>query len=283
MLRPQPSHLIASKMRPTFVPSRCTRLKRVLWFALAATVWTIGVTPSAAQGGGFPPYVADIVPARDVPAALAGPYGRAFVAEFAAIVAESADAQCLAARKITKERIADRARAIVVERGIYLWKRLVGTIDRAAYKSYLRARIGTEAVAELERLRSDPKVRAYTAAEEPARHAYVVSYILETMERHLMINRIKLVRGIGPYSTSDRALIDADPTEKVEAALKQMVASDTSGVLSRYQEMTAAAGKPFSDAIDNSVFLKLNLGQLLAGPDKKADGFRNDLARLCIK
>ena len=255
----------------------------VISIAVLVLSWTFpAVKPLAAQGG-LPSYVADIVPAIVVPAAFAQPYGRAFLAEFAAVVAESANAECLAVRKIKKEQIADRARAIAVKRGIYLWDRLVGTIDRAAYKSYLRARIGTEAVAELERLRSNPTVRAYTAAEETARHAYVVSYILETMERHLMINRIKLVRDISPYSTTDRALVDADPTKKVEAELKEMVASDTSGVLARYQEMTAAARKPFNDAIDNSIFLKLNLGQLLAGPDKKPDGFRNDLARLCIQ
>ena len=270
-------------MRPTSaIPNRSIRFRLVLSFA--ALLWTIpGVKPSAAQGGGLPPYVADLVPATDVPAALAGPYGGAFVAEFAKVLAESADTQCLVARGITKEQIADRARAIAVQRGIYLWDRLVGTVDRAAYKSYLRARIGTEAVAELEQLRNDPKVRAYVAAGQPARQAYVVSYIFETMERHNMINRIKLVRGISPYGTTDPALIDADPTEKVEAELKRMVASDTSGVLSRYQEMTDAARKPFNDAIDNNVFLNLNLGQLLAGPDNDGDGFRRDLAGLCIQ
>ena len=270
---------------PSAVANRRTRFKLLFSFAVLAMVWTIpGVKPSAAaQGGGLPPYVADMVPARDVPAALAGPYGGAFVSEFAKVVAESADTQCLTARKISKEHVADRARAVALQRGIYLWKRLVGTIDRAAYKSYLRARIGTEAVAELEQLRNDPKVRAYTAAEEPARHAYIVMYIFETMERHNMINRIKLVRGISPYSTADRALVDADPTETVEAKLKEMVASDTSGVLSRYRDMTAAAVKPFSDAIDNKVFLNLTQGQLLAGPDKNGDGFKRDLARLCVK
>jgi hypothetical protein len=264
-------------------PSRCTRIMPALSLAVLAVVWMIpALKPSAAQGG-LPTYVADIVPATDIPAAFAEPYGRAFAAEFANVLAESANAECLAARGITKEQLADRARAIAVRRGIYLWDRLVGSIDRAAYKSYLRARIGTEAVAELERLRDDPKVRAYNAVERPARDAYIVSYIFETMERHYMINRIKLVRGISPYSTNDRALIDADPTEKVQAKLKEMIASDTSGVLSRYQEMTAAARKPFSDSIDNDVFLNLNLGQLLAGPDNDADGLINDLAALCVQ
>lgn len=277
-------HRIASKMHPTSAaPNRCTRFKSVLSLAVLALVWIIpGVKPSAAQGG-LPPYVVDMVPARDVPAAFAGPYGRAFVTEFATVVAESASPQCLAARKISKEQVADRARAFALRRGVYLWTRVAGTIDRAAYKSFLRARIGTEAVAELERLRDDPKVRAYLAAEEPARHAYVVGYVLETMERHNMIVRIKLVRGISPYSTTDRALMDADPTEKVEAELKRMVADDTSGVLSRYQDMTAAARKPFNDAIDDKVFLTHTVGQLLAGPDKDGDSFKRDLARLCVQ
>jgi len=41
-------------------------------------------------------------------------------------------------------------------------------------------------------------VREYRAAEEPARLAYVATYILETMDRYATIQRIKLARGISP-------------------------------------------------------------------------------------
>jgi hypothetical protein len=263
--------------------SRCTRFTRAPALAVLALLWAVPTIGPAAAQGGWPSYVADFVPATVVPAALAQPYGRAFVSEFAKVLAESADPQCLATRGITKEQVAERGRALAVQRGIYLWDRLVGTIDRAAYRSYLRARIGTEGVAEFERLRDDAQVRAYLAAEEPARHALVVRYIFETMERHNMIQRIKLVRGISPYSTSDPSLMDADPTEHVEARLKQMGASDTSGVLLRYREMSAAARKPLNDAVDNDVFRNLSQGHWLAGPDNNGDGFKDDLAALCVR
>jgi hypothetical protein len=265
------------------VESRCTRFMRGTALAVLAMLSVIPTIRPAAAQGGWPAYVADFVPATVVPAALAQPYGRAFVSEFGKVLAESADPECLATRGITREQAAERGRALAVQRGIYLWDRLVGTIDRAAYRSYLRARIGTEGVAEFERLRDDPQVRAYRAAEEPARHALVVVYIFETMERHNMIQRIKLVRGISPYTTNDPSLTDADPTEQVEARLKQMVASDMSGVLSRHREMAAAARKPLNDAVDNDVFRNLSHGDWLAGTDNNADGFKDDLAALCVK
>jgi hypothetical protein len=271
-------------MRQTSVTkSRCIRFVPAPALAMLALVWVIPTIGPAAAQGGWPSYVADFVPATVVPAALAQPYGRAFVAEFAQVLAESVDPECRAARGITPEQVAERGRALAVQRGIYLWDRMMGTIDRAAYRSYLRARIGTEGVAEFERLRDEPQVRAYLAAEEPARHALIVVYIFETMERHNTLRRIKLVRGISPYTTSDRSLMDADPTEQVEATLERMVASDTSGVLLRYQEMAAAARKPLNDAVDNDVFMTLGLGHLLAGPDNNADGFRDDLAALCVQ
>ena len=62
-----------------------------------------------------------------------------------------------------------------------------------------------------------------------------------------------------------------------------MAASDTSGVLSRYREMAAAARKPLNDAVDNDAFRNLTQGAWLAGPDNNADGFREDLAALCVK
>jgi hypothetical protein len=265
------------------VESRCARFMRVAALAAPAMLWVISTTGQAAAQGGWPAYVADFAAASVVPAALSQPYGRAFVAEFGKVLTESADPQCLAARGITKKQVAERGRAVAVQRGIYLWNRFARSIDRAAYRSYLRARLGTEGVAEFERLRDETQVRAYIAAEEPARHALIVLYIFETMERHNTIHRIKLVRGISPYSTSDRSLMDADPTEKVEATLKEMVARDTSGVLLRYREMAAAARKPLNDAVDGDVFRNLTQGAWLAGPDDNADGFKDDLAALCVR
>src|SRR5262249_45912379 len=162
-------------------------------------------------------YFLDMVPATVVPAAFEQPFGRALMSEFASVMADSADPGCLKTKGITKEEVAERAQQSLLGRGTYLMHNLIGTIDRPTFRTYLRARIGTEGVAEFERLPNEPAVREYRAAEEPARLAYVAAYILETMERYATIQRIKLARGISPYNITDHSLLDTDPTDKVKA------------------------------------------------------------------
>src|SRR5262249_53535918 len=150
-------------------------------------------TPLAAQqrypGGIFPLYYLDIVPAEFVAAALAQPYGRLLVSEFAVILDESADTACLQSKGIAKTQFPERAGVILQHGGTHLLATYTATIDQPAYERYLPARIGRDGVIELARLKNDPKVQAYVAAEAPVRYANVLNIIAENLARFVLIMR----------------------------------------------------------------------------------------------
>jgi hypothetical protein len=247
-----------------------------------ATVPRSTIAQSTPRGGPLPLSFLDIVPAEFVSAAFAQPYGRALVTEFAVILGDSANPECLKAKGITKEKLSDSARTILPQRGTFLLKRLIGTIDQATFKTYAPARIGRDGLAEIKRLEDNPNVRTYLDIEKPALLAYVASYIAENVDRYALLNRIKLARGVNPYSSDNQLLIDLDPTQKTEAKLKEMVANDKSGVLERYLGFTAAAQRALNDAIDTMLARSYGPGELLADPNKNREGLSNDLAGLCV-
>ena len=221
-------------------------------------------------------------PSKLLAAAFGQPYGRAIVAEFAAAVAETADPACLKAKRIAKEQLADRARLMLLERGAYLLEQADSMIDQAAFKTNLRARIGADGVAEVERFRYDPLVQGYLVVDEPARLAYFATYVVENVQRYARIMRIAFARPFSPIDSDIPALDKLDPTEKVDAALKEMVAHDTSGTLARYLELVLIAQKPYLDAIDMVRAEKFGPGELLAGPGKDRWDLRDELAEMCV-
>jgi hypothetical protein len=243
-----------------------------------------GTTPqlAIAQSRNFSTYFLDVVPSKFVAAALAQPYGQAVVMQFAAALNDSADPACLRAKSMTTEQLTARARAMLLERGTYMLERLISMTDRAAFKNYLRARIGSEGVTELERLRANPDVRAYRAVDEPAQLAFIAAYIVENIDRFMRINRIKLARPISPMASDIASIQSADPTDKIDARLKEMVANDKSGAVARYVEITAFAQKPFADAADMNVAKKFGPGQLMARPRKGQWDLQDELAKLCV-
>lgn len=221
-------------------------------------------------------------PSKLVAAAFGQPYGRAIVAEFSAALAETADSACLKTKRIAKEQLTDRARPMLLERGAYLLEHGSSMIDQAAFKTHLQARIGTDGVAEVERLLYDPLVRGYMVADEPARLAYVAAYVVEYIQRYTRIMRIAFARPFSPIDSDILAIDKLDPTDKVDAALKEMVANDTSGTLARYLELVLIAQKPLHDAIDMVRAERFGPGELLARPGKDRWDLRDELAEICV-
>lgn len=267
--------------------ARCAAVRFLLFwflvFACIATLLQAAIAQSAPRGGPLPLSLIDVVPADFVRDAFAQPYGRALATEFAAVLRDSTDPKCLKTKKISAQQLEDRAHAILVRRGTYLLGRLIATIDRSAFKAYAPARIGRDGLAQIERLERDSSVQAYLKTEKPVLLAYVASYILENVDRYALLLRIKFVRPVSPFSINNKSLTALDPTEKTEAKLKEMVASDKSGVLERYLGITAAAQKALDDAIDPKAARNLGPGELLADPNKNREGLHNDLANLCIR
>src|SRR5438874_13825789 len=96
-----------------------------IWLFVSAV--GLGLAPQAtAQRGGLPLYFVDIVPAKVVPAAFEAPYGRVLMSEFAAVLSDSADADCLKANGASKQKVSEQARAILLRRGTYQMEKLVG-------------------------------------------------------------------------------------------------------------------------------------------------------------
>jgi hypothetical protein len=163
---------------------------RALLLPLLAMLSVAAPQSASAQSRDFSAYFLDVVPSKFVAAAWAQPYGQAVVAQFAAALGDSADPACLQAKKITKEQLSGRAGALLQERGALMLERLISMTDRATFKKYLKARIGAGGIAEFERLRADPAVRAYVAVDEPAEHVFIAQYIVENIQRYAMIMRI---------------------------------------------------------------------------------------------
>jgi hypothetical protein len=252
-------------------------------YATLLTLLSVAAPQSAiAQGRDFSSYFLDVVPSKFVAAALAQPYGQAVVTQFAAALGDSADPACLQAEKMTKEQLSARARALLQERGALMLQRLISMTDRAAFKNYLHARIGREGVAEFERLRTDPAVRAYVAADEPAEHVFIVQYIVENIQRYATISRISFARPFSPLGSDIPSLGSVDPTDKIDAALKKLIADDTSGALARYLEMTAMAQKPYRDAANMELARKFGPGELLARKGRDNKDLTNELVELCV-
>jgi hypothetical protein len=255
---------------------RALRLPLMTMLSVAASQLAI------AQSRDFSPYFLEVIPSKFVAAALAQPYGQEVVTQFTAALSDSADPACLRSKAIAKEHLAGRARTLLLERGVYMLERLVSTIDRAAYKSYLHAWIGSEGVAEFERLRTDPAVRAYVTADEPAELAFIAQYIVENIQRYAMIMRISFARPFSPVSSDIPSLDNLDPTDKVNAVLKKIIADDTSGAVRRYSEMEVIALKPFRDAANMDRAKKFGPGELLARPRKDNKDLYNELVDLCV-
>jgi len=268
-------------------PLRAALCRRV-YFRGLLLVWLVapglaGAPQSAnAQGRDFSSFFLEVAPAKFVAAAFEQPYGRAVAAQFSAALTDSADPACLKAKAITTKQIEDRARSMLTQRGTYVLERAVAMNDRAKFKSYLKARIGKDGVAEFERLRNDPDVKAYRAVDEPAEHAFIAAYIVENIFRYAMINRIELARPISPIASDIASINAVDPTEKIDARLEEMVAADKSGKLARYLEMSAMAQKPFADAHDIKIAMRFGPGELLARPGKDKSDLYNELVDLCV-
>lgn len=269
-------------------PLRSALCRRVCFRDLLPLVWLValglaGAPQSAnAQGRNFSSFFLEVVPAKFVAAAFEQPYGRAVAAQFSAALIDSADPACLKAKAITTQQIADRARSMLTQRGAYVLERAAAMNDRAKFKSYLKARIGKDGVAELERLRNDPDVKAYRAVDEPAEHAFIAAYIVENIANYAMINRVELAKPISPIASDIASINAVDPTEKIDEKLKEMVANDKSGKLARYLEMFEMAQKPFADAHDIKIGMKFGPGELLARPGKDKSDLYNELVELCV-
>ena len=207
--------------------------------------------------------------------AFASPYGRAMVAEFNGVLKTSADAACLKSKSIKPEQLAQRGEAFIIKWGANAMTVLASYINLPIYETKFAQSAGVGAAREMKRLEANPDVKRYMAIERPRRLAYLLDYVFENYSRYVLINRIKMGQ-VSPLATGNEALLNKNPTEKVEADLEQFLKTNTSSEVTRYIELSEQSAA--------AITASLNTDQVRnsLGPTTFFRGAEKELAELCV-
>jgi hypothetical protein len=236
------------------------------------------VMPTPAFAQGYALYFRNVEPAKFVADAFAHPYGQAQAAEFAVVVGDSADADCLKTKGMTRAQVVERARPIPQRRGIAAMTRVLAMPDWGSFET----RLGAERAAEWKRLLDDQRVQAFRTAEEPLRLADASEFIIENISRYALIFRVKFARPFSPLEVDIPSLKAADPTDQIVPRLEKMIADDTSGTLERYAELAAVAEQELKASISVETAMKSGPGEWLADADGDREGLYRELVELCV-
>jgi hypothetical protein len=207
--------------------------------------------------------------------AFASPYGRAMVAEFNTVLRTSADPACLQSKNLKAEQLARRGDALITKWGVKAMEVLASFINISIYETKLAQSAGVGAAAEIKRLEANPDVKRYLATERPRRLAVVLDYVFEQFSRYVLINRIKFGQ-VSPLATGNETLMRANPTEKVEAELEQVLETNTSPQLRRYLDLNEQAAAALTASL-NTEQTRNNFS-----PTALFRGMEKDLAELCV-
>jgi hypothetical protein len=238
---------------------------------LALTIALAAALPARAQGplGLFPEPPDEVV--RE---ALDSAYARALLATFAASVRRHGDPSCLQAKALDDEALVAGGRALWQRHGVRMLQLLDENFDHAAYQAALSARLGPDAVAEMERLERDPDVKTLKALERPAGLASLLDIIIEQFDRYVLIGRIKL-DPISPIARGETEPMKDNPTQAAEAAVQRFLDEHPSPRIERYLELLGAVEAARSMGVTKQAALKL-------GPMAYFAGAERDLAELCV-
>jgi len=215
-------------------------------------------------------------PDQLVAAAFSTPYGRLMIAEFAAMLAESADASCLKANRIEKSELEQRVRAITLRHGAQLVRKYAATVDRTAFKTNFASKMGARAEAEMASLRKIKDVLTFVELHTTIRHAAVVNSVTEVLDRNILILKFKVSRPWHPLETGEDRLVDADPTYAALEKGAALIKSSKSGPLMRYFVLVTAAQDALNQSIDTKAWLAIRSVEL-------TPGLESDLAGVCIR
>jgi len=219
--------------------------------------------------------VLEITPAELARAAFAERYGTLLAAEFAEVVSDSANADCLKTKGIERTALAQRTNGILLRQARQMFEILDGTIDRAAFNARLAELAGPNVKAEWARVRNDPDVKALLALHRSYRLAVAADVAIEKLDIAALILRIKLVRQISPLATGKMELYDANPTDEYLRKIYELGSNSKSDALARHVELGKMAEKALENSVKRDSLLKLGPAQLMAGLDR-------ELANVCV-
>ena len=238
---------------------------------------------------GIPPLVADYMalrglggydvatlPPKDIVAAAFGTdYGRALVAEFGEILADSADKSCLQSRKLSRADLARGAGEIYQRYGTQVFEIYRSAFNVAAYEAALAARAPT-LHADVARLRGDPDVQKLIALEQPTRFSGIADLLVEKLSIYLTLHRIRLKKDVFGVARGDTSLADRYLPEDAEEARYRFVANSKSPQLERYIALLKTLREVRAASVDQAALLRI-------GPTRLFSGVDAELAALCIR
>ena len=246
-----------------------------LLHSFCATV-VIGLTllaePAHAQ---VPPGYIDRPPAQLASDAFASAYGRLLVGEFGKMLAESADRGCLRDKGIAVDSLERRGSEILVRNATKYLEISFELVDKTRFESALVAHTGSNALAEIDQLKTDPLVKKYNDLIEPAKLAAVVDVVTENVGRHALLEGIQLSKGPSPLMTGDLRLLRANPRGESLENADRFLQDNPTPELKRWDELTQALVLAFEEAVDRDAILKL-------GPIQFTPNLPADLAAVCV-
>jgi hypothetical protein len=214
-------------------------------------------------------------PAALVRDAFASSYGQALADEFGEALSKAADPACLGTKKIAPTSLRQRGLDLMVKRGTRMLEQSTSLIDSKAYDEKFAATGGQSAPSELAQLSNDADVKRYRELERPIRLTAVLDTVFEQFDRYAENARIKIAP-VSPLAGGSDALLNSDPTEASEKALKDFVATHPSPPLRRYLKLSEDAAEATTAAVNADQAGK-------TGPATFFEGVEADLAEICVR
>ena len=200
-------------------------------------------------------------------------YGQLLVAEFGRILRDSADAECLRSRALDPASLEARGHELLVRAATRFLEIAYDLIDPVKFEAAVAKRAGKNAKAELAALRKDPDVHRYLELSKPSALAKLANQVAENIDRHALLRRIPLKRGLSPLGTGNMTLLQAG--EDLENATDRFLESRTSPSFKRFLEIGEAIAEAMQEATNQEAFLRM-------GPVQLTPGVEAGLADLCI-
>lgn len=221
------------------------------------------------------PAVLTVLPPLTIKDAFADPYGRVMVREFGAILMESADPACLAARNLPAASLPAFGEDFLVRYGQGWVDMIFAMTDTAKADAGFLRLAGHDALDELRRLLADPIVARYVALTRPAQLDRLVNKVTEEFDRYALLTRLGLVRQMNPMVTGS-TLGDADRTEESEESAAAFAEANDTPELRRFTALIDSFGEAMAEATDREQLLR-------HGPTRSFPGAEAELRAHCIR
>jgi hypothetical protein len=207
--------------------------------AVSVLVFALLAGPALAER---PAYLIDRPIPELVRGAFSSNYGQLIVAGFAAVLKDSADADCMKAKgqDAGAEAFTARAFDILVSSGISLYEAMSKDFDGAVYEKVLLERAGPNAIADIIRLRDDPEIVELHKLGERRRFAVMANSVMEYLERHAVVKRLGLVRRVPTPYNGDREMFEESEAAESTEESEQFMKHSSSGNMKRWAEITLA-------------------------------------------